>query len=92
MDTAAVTDTDGYSPAHYISLLSGALLAVSELLPFLSKVKGNGILQMIIEACSKQREQNMQNLRKEQDQFDAILARLDKLVAIFEEKKSASPQ
>lgn len=86
--TAAVAGAEGYSTAHYVSIFSGALLAISELLPFLSKVKGNGIIQAAVQAFQKHEADQ----RKEQDQFDAILARLDKLVAIFENNKNLSAQ
>ncbi len=41
------------SISFYVSITTGVLLTISETLPFIKKVKSNGIVQSIIEALTK---------------------------------------
>jgi hypothetical protein len=46
------------SISFYVSLTTGILLTISETLPFIKKVKSNGILQCIIDALTKPNSTN----------------------------------
>lgn len=83
--------------SYYVSLFSGAMLAVSELLPYLSKVKGNGIIQVIMNAYGAQKKQEEEQAQQNEKKMDEILARLEELKNIqlskqSEPKPSENPQ
>ena len=68
----------------YASVLSGSLLAISEILPYISKIKGNGILQVLTnlfsnyeEEKNKERLERAQKMQELTDKVDAILKKLD---------------
>lgn len=69
--------------AFYISVISGGLLMLSETLPYLSKVKGNSILQVILELVNKKQ----QEVKTEQNKLDVILEKLDEVKKILETNK-----
>lgn len=58
----------------YISIISGMLLTVSEILPYIKNVKANGIMHLIInflvEKYYNTQENLQQNTQNEQDEQD----------------------
>lgn len=54
----------------YLSIVSGLLLTVSEVLPYISQVKGNSISEVVLNALGK-----MDAVK--QDRYDVILEKLD---------------
>jgi|694.fasta_scaffold143430_3 hypothetical protein len=68
---------------YYTTLVSGSLLVVSELLPYISKIKGNGIIQVITNLFTKY-EENKQKEKAERDQkIQEIVLKVDEAVAIL---------
>jgi hypothetical protein len=71
----------------YTSLVSGSLLVLSELLPYISKIKGNGIIQVVTNLFTNyeetkkkekaEREQKIQELTDKVEEAVAILKRLE---------------
>lgn len=59
----------------YISVISGAMLLISEILPYVSNVKGNGIVQALLNSCSKYEEDK----KKEQQTLQDLIKRIDDL-------------
>jgi hypothetical protein len=74
--------------SYYVSLFSGAMLAISELLPYISKVKGNGIIQVIMNAYGAQKKQEEEQAQQNEKKLDDILARLEELKNIQLSKQS----
>lgn len=62
--------------SYYLSILSGILLAVSEILPQISQVKGNSVTEVILNAFGKLDVQR-------QDKLDLILAKVEELVGLI---------
>jgi predicted CopG family antitoxin len=81
-----MSESEGVNISYYVSLLSGALLAVSEILPYLTKVKGNGIIQILMNAYGEQKKQEEEKEHQENKKLDEILARLEKLENIVQVK------
>lgn len=71
---------------YYASLVSGSLLVISELLPYISKIKGNGIIQVLTNFFTNYEEtkkkekaeqaQKMQEMTNKMDEALEILKRL----------------
>jgi hypothetical protein len=74
--------------SYYVSLASGALLAISELLPYLSKIEGNGIIQVVTNFLRK-RQADEANLVAMQQRYDQILADVTRRLQALED--AASP-
>lgn len=67
----------------YISVFSGLMLIVSEILPYVSNVKGNGIVQIILNSCSKYDEDKKKEHQTLQDlikKVDDLSNRMDRLI------------
>lgn len=62
--------------SYYLSILSGILLAVSEILPQISQVKGNSISEVLLNAFGKLDVQR-------QDKLDLILAKVEELTCLL---------
>jgi hypothetical protein len=66
--------------AFIISICSGLLLTISEILPYISKIKSNGILQLIInELILKSKPDTVSTANNDN---------LDKIVSLLEEIKN----
>jgi hypothetical protein len=76
------------SLTYYISIASGALLTISEALPYISQVKGNSILQVLLNACSKFNEER----KNEQDKVDALVKEIEELKHEIQALKTANNQ
>jgi len=78
--------SESHDLTYYISIASGALLTISEFLPYISQVKGNSIVQVLLNACSKLNQaRNDSGINREQDRLEEQIAELTKQV---EELKS----
>jgi hypothetical protein len=82
---------------YYASIFSGLLLTISEALPYLTKVKGNGIIQVLINAYGQYGEKKKQEQEQEQAQekkteqkIDEILVRLEELKNLVKHEQSNS--
>lgn len=74
MNPTAPEQTD--SPiSYYVSIISGACLVISEILPYLSSVKGNGILHILSQAFGKYEQKKQEDDQRIQE----ILQRLERL-------------
>lgn len=74
--------------SYYVSILSGACLVVSELLPYISKIKGNGILQILMNSFNSFEENKRKEDEQQQRMLQSILDRLDRLERLAQEKNS----
>lgn len=84
------TDPSG-GLAYYISIASGLCLAISEALPYLSKVKGNGIIQVALQYFNQHEEEKRKDEQQQHEVFQAILARLDTLIALQQQQTQQTP-
>jgi hypothetical protein len=75
--------------SYYVSIFSGVCLAISELLPYISKVKGNGIVQVLIQSFGKFEETKRKEEEQQQQVIQSILDRLDHLTALVQEKSQS---
>jgi hypothetical protein len=74
--------------SFYASLVSGSLLVISELLPYLSKIKGNGILQVVGNFLNNYEEKQKQEKINKEKKIQDIIDKLDILL----ERSSTQPQ
>ena len=58
------------SITFYTTILSGSLFVISELLPYISKVKGNGIIQVLLNSFSKYDENRKEEEKKEKERLE----------------------
>lgn len=65
--------------SYYASIFSGACLLVSELLPYMSKVKGNGILQVLIDSFGKYEQEKQAKENDFNETLQNIIERLERL-------------
>jgi hypothetical protein len=63
----------------YFSIASGVLLTISEILPYISEIKSNGITQFLINKILQNKPKN-DNTHTNDDKLDNILEKLDELV------------
>lgn len=77
------------STAYYMSIVSGVCLAISEVLPYLSKVKGNGIIQAVVQYFNGRQEEEK---RREEQLAQSVLTRLDTLIALLQQQQDARGQ
>lgn len=84
--------SEEYNLSYYVSILSGALLAISEALPYLSKVKGNGIIQTLLNTYGKYDEEKKKEQEQEQKKLDEVLVRLDEIKSIVQSQSKEHPQ
>jgi len=87
MENSVSAPQDSNPYGYYASLISGSLLVISEILPYLSKVKGNGIIQVLTnlftgydELKKKEKaeyEQKIQDLTAKVNESLEILKRLE---------------
>ena len=63
--------------AYYASIVSGILLFISEAMPYISKVKGNGIVQVLINSFTKYEEAKQQEEDVMKQKIDLILKHLE---------------
>ena len=69
---------------NYFALLSSSLLLISEILPYIPQVKGNSIVQTLINSYSKYEEvKKTESVNEHQE----VITRLDKIVVILEKEK-----
>jgi hypothetical protein len=80
----------------YASIFSGSLLAISELLPYVSKIKGNGIIQVVVnffsnyeEIKKKEKLERDQKIQEISDKVDAIIKRLDQELPMNNRQQSS---
>jgi|LakMenEpi03Aug12_release.lakeMendotaPanAssembly.Ray.scaffolds.fasta_scaffold2349764_2 hypothetical protein len=78
------SETSENSLTFYASILSGSLLMISEILPYISKIKGNGIFQALTNLFSNYEEQKKkeklerdQKIQEISDKVDEVLKKLD---------------
>jgi hypothetical protein len=69
-----------------ISVCSGILFTISEILPYLSKIKSNGILQFIIEELIRTKQSNKTN--QQDDKYDQIIDLLEDIKSNQNQKYS----
>ena len=79
---------DSSSTAYYMSIVSGVCLAISEALPYLSKVKGNGIIHAVLQYFNGRQEEEK---RREEQLAQSIVTRLDMLIALLQQQQQLSP-
>ena len=65
--------------SFYVSIFSGILLTVSEFLPYLTKVKGNGIIQVLVNSYSKYEEDKQKEENEFKKKLDDISNRLEQI-------------
>jgi hypothetical protein len=63
----------------YISIISGALLTVSEIMPYISQIKGNGIVQVLINTFSKYEEKKKQEEQSIHSKLQEICSHLENI-------------
>lgn len=69
---------------NYFALLSSSLLLISEILPYIPQVKGNSIVQTLINSYSKYEEvKKTESVNEHQE----VITRLDKILVILEKEK-----
>lgn len=66
---------------YYASIVSGSLLVISELLPYISKIKGNGVIQVISNFFNNYEETKKQEKLEHDKKIQEIIEKLDLLVA-----------
>lgn len=88
--------TENNNLTLYTSVLSGSLLVISELLPYISKIKGNGIIQVLTNLFSNyEEEKKKEKLERDQkmqeisDKVDVILKRLDQEFSMNNRQQSS---
>jgi hypothetical protein len=90
MDSSSTTSDPNSAVAYYVSIFSGVCLAISEALPYLSKVKGNGIIQVALNYFRGFEEEKKKEAQEQQAQqqalFQSILSRLDTLIELQRQK------
>lgn len=64
--------------SYYLSIASGILLAISEILPQISQVKGNSITEVILNAFGKL------DVDK-QNKLDTIISKVDEIHALLQQ-------
>lgn len=69
-----------------ISVCSGILFTISEILPYISKIKSNGILQFIIEELVLTKQSNKTN--QQDDKYDQIIDLLEDIKSNQNQKYS----
>lgn len=69
---------------NYFALLSSSLLLISEILPYIPQVKGNSIVQTLINSYSKYEEVKKTETVNEHQE---VITRLDKILVILEKEK-----
>ena len=69
---------------NYITILSSSLLLISEILPYIPQVKGNSIIQTIINSYSKYEEDKKLERSTEHQE---VITRLDKILTIIDKEK-----
>lgn len=93
MDSASSSSGDpNTTVAYYVSIFSGVCLAISEALPYLSKVKGNGIIQVALNYFRGFEEEKKKEAQEQQAQqqalFQSIVSRLDTLIDLQRSKNN----
>jgi hypothetical protein len=84
------TDPQDTPLSYYVSLVSGALLTISEILPYLSQFKGNGIVHALTQAFTNRAQHEQvqdQALQQTQQALQLVLQRLDALEARLNTEK-----
>jgi hypothetical protein len=88
--------TENNNLTLYTSVLSGSLLVISELLPYISKIKGNGIIQVLTNLFSNyEEEKKKEKLERDQkmqeisDKVDVILKKLDQEFSMNNRQQSS---
>ena len=76
------------SVAYYVSFASSALLVISEALPYVTKIKANGIIQALVQAFGKYDQDKQAQQNAQQQTLQAIVDRLDAVVAILQSQKN----
>lgn len=74
------------SISYYVSIATSVCLAISELLPYLSKVKGNGILQVLLQSYQQKKQEEEKIQEDLYTKVEDILQRLQRL----EQKNNSS--
>lgn len=68
---------------NYITIISSTLLLISEVLPYVSQVNGNGIIETLVNSYSKykkvEEEQKVINYETIDHKLDKIIDNLEKL-------------
>ena len=67
------------SITYYVSVISGILLVISEVMPYISKVKGNGIVQVLFNSFTKYEETKQKEEDDMRQKLNIISQRLDAL-------------
>ena len=62
---------------YYASIISGILLFISEAMPYISKVKGNGIIQVLANSFTKYEETKQKEEDNVKQKLDLIMKRLE---------------
>lgn len=75
MEQTAVQQQDNLT--YYASIISGILLFVSEAMPYISKVKGNGIIQVLVNSFTKYEETKQKEDDDMKHKLDIIMKRLE---------------
>lgn len=72
-----MSDIENTNPGiqFYASVISGGLLLISELLPYISSIKGNGIIQVLTNTFNRYDEAK----KKTDEKIDQILTIVQKI-------------
>jgi hypothetical protein len=90
--TESASSNDSNPLSYYVSLFSGACLIISELLPYISKVKGNGIVQILMQSFSRYEDTKRKESDEQQRLFESIVERLDRLTSLVQQEKNPPTQ
>jgi hypothetical protein len=91
-DSTPAADASSNPLSYYVSIFSGACLVISELLPYISKVKGNGIVQILMQSFSQYEDTKRKETEEQQRLYERILERLDQLAALVQQEKNPPVQ
>lgn len=73
---------------YYASLVSGGLLIISEALPYVSKIKGNGIIQVLTSLFTNYEENKKQEKLEQDRKIQEIMEKLDRITEMIKEVKN----
>ena len=73
---------------YYASLVSGGLLIISEALPHVSKIKGNGIIQVLTSLFTNYEENKKQEKLEQDRKIQEIMEKLDRITEMIKEVKN----
>lgn len=72
----------------YVSIASGLLFTVSEILPYISEIKGNSIIQVLLNACTKYGEKKKTEMENRDRQIQEILQIQQQILQQIQQQRS----